>query len=282
MKHRKLFVTLVASALFALAAPVFAGGWAVATLDKLPEHVIAGEPFTVTFTMRQHGIHVTDWGEIPLTFTHRASQRVVTVFATGQGGRYTTEVTLPAPGEWEWTMGDGLSQPMPTLTVSESVAPAVSDSVLDAFPVASVLGLGAAAIGLVALIRKRRAWAGALLLGAVTLTVAGFALPTSSRPSAQPAIAAATPAERGEALFLAKGCVMCHSHEAVRDVRNKTLGGFNSFSTGRDLSDFTATPEYLRAWLQNPQLIKPGTMMPNLELSEAEIDALAAFINADE
>ncbi|MGQ0600167.1 MAG: c-type cytochrome [Anaerolineales bacterium] len=278
----KTRLSLIVLCTLLFAAPVFAGGWAVATLDKLPERVIAGEPFTVTFTMRQHGIHVTDWGEIPLTFTHRASKRVVTVFATGQGGRYTTEVTLPAPGEWEWIIGDGLPQPMPTLTVSESVAPAVSDSALDAFPIASALGLGAAAIGLVALIRTRRVWAGALLLGAVMLTVVGFALPVSSRPSAPSAIAAATPAERGEALFLAKGCVMCHAHTAVAEARAKALGDFNSFSTSRDLSDFTATPEYLRAWLQNPKLIKPDTMMPNLDLTAAEIDALAAFINADQ
>ncbi|HSG44422.1 MAG TPA: hypothetical protein VLA72_14830 [Anaerolineales bacterium] len=38
-----------------LAAPVFAGGWAIISLDELPTKVVAGEPFKVGFTVLQHG-----------------------------------------------------------------------------------------------------------------------------------------------------------------------------------------------------------------------------------
>src|SRR5262249_61471615 len=34
---------------------VAAGGWAVVTLDDLPDAVVAGKPVTLTFTVRQHG-----------------------------------------------------------------------------------------------------------------------------------------------------------------------------------------------------------------------------------
>lgn len=34
----------------------------------------------------------------------------------------------------------------------------------------------------------------------------------------------------------------------------------------------------LRAWLENPQAIKPNTAMPNLRLSDAAIDAIVAYL----
>ena len=38
------------------------------------------------------------------------------------------------------------------------------------------------------------------------------------------------------------------------------------------------TPENLRAWLIDPHAFKPGTMMPNLGLTEAEATDLVAFL----
>ena len=38
------------------------------------------------------------------------------------------------------------------------------------------------------------------------------------------------------------------------------------------------TEENLSKWLANPAEIKPGTFMPNLELTEAEINALIAYL----
>src|SRR5688572_22466504 len=43
-----------------LTIPVFSGGWAVITLDELPTDVVAGEPLTIGFTVRQHGIRPMD------------------------------------------------------------------------------------------------------------------------------------------------------------------------------------------------------------------------------
>ena len=39
--------------------PTHAGGWGVTTLDAWPQNVVAGKPITVTFVVRQHGIHPT-------------------------------------------------------------------------------------------------------------------------------------------------------------------------------------------------------------------------------
>jgi cytochrome c oxidase subunit 2 len=38
------------------------------------------------------------------------------------------------------------------------------------------------------------------------------------------------------------------------------------------------TPDYLRRWLHNPQEVKPGAKMPNLNLKPDELDALVAYL----
>ena len=39
---------------------VLVGGWAVVTLDDVPDAVVAGKPVTLTFTVRQHGHTLLD------------------------------------------------------------------------------------------------------------------------------------------------------------------------------------------------------------------------------
>ena len=34
----------------------------------------------------------------------------------------------------------------------------------------------------------------------------------------------------------------------------------------------------LKKWLKDPPAVKPGTVMPNLNLSQSEIDSLVAFL----
>ena len=75
----------------------------------------------------------------------------------------------------------------------------------------------------------------------------------------------------GRALFQAKGCTACHLHREV----NPGAG----VGVGPELTEAVFDPAYLRAWLLDPASIRPGTRMPNLGLSETEIEALIAFIN---
>jgi cytochrome c1 len=41
-------------------------------------------------------------------------------------------------------------------------------------------------------------------------------------------------------------------------------------------------PEYLARWLRDPSYLRPSAHMPALELSEADIRALAAFLAAQQ
>ena len=84
-------------------------------------------------------------------------------------------------------------------------------------------------------------------------------------------------ASYGLALFKAKGCASCHAHAAVT--------GSGRFSGGPGgvapvLTGYPGDPAYLRAWLHDPQAIKPATEMPNLNLHAPEIEALVAFLKA--
>jgi cytochrome c oxidase subunit 2 len=38
------------------------------------------------------------------------------------------------------------------------------------------------------------------------------------------------------------------------------------------------TPEKLRLWIQNPDAIKPGSLMPAMKLSDADLDAVVSYM----
>jgi cytochrome c oxidase subunit 2 len=108
--------------------------------------------------------------------------------------------------------------------------------------------------------------------------------------------AAATPVEgglgfEGFQVFEAKGCTQCHSVRLEDEVLGPTeRASFN----GPDLTHFASRAvfagavlpaegqtrdEALKDWLADPPYIKPGSFMPDLALTEAEIDALIVWLD---
>jgi cytochrome c oxidase subunit 2 len=86
----------------------------------------------------------------------------------------------------------------------------------------------------------------------------------------------------GEKLFLTKGCVGCHSLQAVNAPKgmvgpNLANVGARSYIGAGTLKN---TDENLARWIRNPQAIKKGILMPNLGVSETEAQALVAFLRA--
>lgn len=80
--------------------------------------------------------------------------------------------------------------------------------------------------------------------------------------------------DRGQRLFVAKGCVSCHMNARTPDSGQK---GWESNSP--DLTNRPMPTEYLQQFLANPAI--KTKVMPNLELKPDEITALIAFINAN-
>ena len=86
----------------------------------------------------------------------------------------------------------------------------------------------------------------------------------------------------GEKLFLTKGCVGCHSLQAVNAPKgmvgpNLANVGARSYIAAGTLKN---TDENLARWIRDPQGIKKGVLMPNLGLTDADARALVAFLRA--
>jgi len=86
-------------------------------------------------------------------------------------------------------------------------------------------------------------------------------------------------AQVGQDLFLTTSCVNCHT---VRGTR--AAGTF-----GPDLTHLMSrqtigsgivpnTPDSMRAWMKDPQNVKPGCRMPDMQLTDSELDEIVAYL----
>lgn len=77
------------------------GGWAVVSVDNLPEYFVAGKPLVLTFWVRAHGARPL--GDLKPTVVARSGMRVVRVTAwqTPTAGSYRVSITVPKAADWE-------------------------------------------------------------------------------------------------------------------------------------------------------------------------------------
>ena len=282
---------------FAAVIPVFAGGWAVITLDELPSDVVADTPLTIGFTVLQHGR--TPMPDLEPTVTAQlANGKPITFFATSaeKPGSYTATLKFPEEGNWEWSIqAFTMDQKMPELSVGAPGAASVSQPAVSAVSSAArsispllivgILAIGTGVVGLVSAFRHKNRFT--LGLTAVCLLIGvGALLAASSAPakveaqsSSEEAISLSSlpQVELGEHLFVAKGCITCHVNTKVTAYRDYWTIGFEGAT---NLSNFSAHPDVLRMRLKDPTSVKSDTQMPNLDLTAVEIEALVSFINS--
>lgn len=280
-----LGLTLILSLAFAV--PVFAGGWAVITLDEVPTGVVAGEPLTVGFTVLQHGqTPMTGLAPTISAALYQEAKLVADAEPDGEPGHYTATLTFPTDGNWEWSIqAFTMNQKMPTLSVAAAPAKVKGQPVVKSEPMANAIlsplfivrasALGIGLIGLIFVFRRRSRLAmavtGLCLLVGVGSFVVAPAVPAVEAQSKS----AIPPVEMGRQLFIAKGCITCHANDKAMSDSDMTI-----ISDAPDLSEFSASFEALRLRLKDPASVKSDTWMPDLNLSEAEIEALIAFINS--
>lgn len=103
-------------------------------------------------------------------------------------------------------------------------------------------------------------------------------LASNARPAVLPD-EDATEAVLGASLFRARGCASCH-----------TVRGYSAGEFGPDLTHlqqrevfagamFDLNDKNLRRWLRDPPAEKPGSLMPDLNLSEDDITSLIAYLD---
>ncbi len=85
--------------------------------------------------------------------------------------------------------------------------------------------------------------------------------------------------EQGRRIFVSTGCMNCHTVRGT--VANGRFGPDLTHLMSRDtIASGVApnTPESLRNWIQDPDSIKEGSLMPAMKLSDEDLDALVAYI----
>ncbi|HBY96886.1 MAG: cytochrome c oxidase subunit II [Ardenticatenaceae bacterium] len=98
------------------------------------------------------------------------------------------------------------------------------------------------------------------------------------QPAAEPTTQLA---QQGKQVFLSNACIGCHTI-AGTPAQGKVGPDLTHFGSRTLIAAgalFNA-PEDLTRWLRNPQEVKPGTLMPNLNLSETTIDQLVAYLES--
>jgi cytochrome c oxidase subunit 2 len=86
-------------------------------------------------------------------------------------------------------------------------------------------------------------------------------------------------AQAGRRVFFANSCVNCHT------IRGTSAQG----AFGPDLTHLMSretlasgatpnTPETLRAWVRDPQKLKVGCLMPNMQMTDTEVDQIVSYL----
>ena len=94
----------------------------------------------------------------------------------------------------------------------------------------------------------------------------------------QPAIVGDAVSE-GQRIFETTACINCHT--VAGTVANGRFGPDLTHLMSRDTIAAGAarnTPENLRQWILNPAAIKPGSLMPAMQMSDPELDALTVYL----
>ena len=115
-------------------------------------------------------------------------------------------------------------------------------------------------------------------LKAVVQTPDEFEAWVDDQRRAAPPPAPGTPAAEGAELFASKGCGGCHTVQGVSEGKvGPDLTHFSDRSSFAG-SLFEMSPGNLTTWLRDPPGVKPGSKMPNLNLSAEETAKLVAYL----
>jgi hypothetical protein len=98
------------------------GGWAVVTVDDVPDYVVAGQSVRLSFVVRQHGMMPLS-GLSPSVEATLANANVsVSAIPDIGAGRYVAKLNLSRPGDWIITIHSGFRGSETTLPAIRSVS----------------------------------------------------------------------------------------------------------------------------------------------------------------
>ena len=83
----------------------------------------------------------------------------------------------------------------------------------------------------------------------------------------------------GRNLFFSTSCINCHTIEGT--AANGKFGPDLTHLMSRETLGsgvIANNRDNLRAWMRDPQIIKPGVLMPNMQLTDAELEQMVAYL----
>ncbi|WP_223265002.1 c-type cytochrome [Achromobacter spanius] len=121
-----------------------------------------------------------------------------------------------------------------------------------------------------------------ILLGAAALSLlaaCGDERPPLAQNLSADALPSTANAARGRQLVSNHGCLACHSVPTVRGPASAVGPPLDNLGRQAYLTGLLPnTPANLVRWLMDPPAINPRTAMPNVGLSQAESQDIAAFL----
>ena len=95
----------------------------------------------------------------------------------------------------------------------------------------------------------------------------------------KPDSATDTQVKAGRDVFFSTSCVNCHTINGT-EANGKFGPDLTHLMSRQTLGSGAAlnTPEKLRAWVRNPQNLKPGCYMPDMQLTDEEMDQLVRYL----
>ena len=84
---------------------------------------------------------------------------------------------------------------------------------------------------------------------------------------------------RGKTLVRVYGCQTCHEIPTVADARGFVGPSLGGVATKYYLAgELPNSPENLRRWIQSPHSINPRTVMPDMNVTDADAADIATFL----
>lgn len=119
-----------------------------------------------------------------------------------------------------------------------------------------------------------------MLIRVYAQTPAEFAAwAAQQKQPAQQNFAADPQAAEGETVFMHNACINCHAIAGT--VATGRFGPDLTHVASRDTLASGAiqnTPENLRKWIDDPNSLKPGSLMPAMHLNEHDLNAVTAYL----
>jgi cytochrome c len=124
----------------------------------------------------------------------------------------------------------------------------------------------------------RRRGAGRAALGSLLAAVVGATIACDGAPAPRRVVPGGDPA-RGVVALRAHGCGGCHIIPGLPEARGAVGPSLAGMATRTHIAGrLTNGPLNLAAWIRSPRSFDPGTLMPDLGVSEVQARDIAAYL----